>query len=171
MKKISILIGITMLAITMAVAAGCGQQSNADIDRSAIKISSSDTVTVGDIEWELLEAEDLGPSLTSPSGETYGSKEGKLVKIAFAATNMGDEIKQIFDMKLVDADGNYYSVCTEAYAYYTNPEVCTVQDVMPGTRMTFEATFDITSDASDLILEVTDLETPPVEKGYMDLGI
>jgi len=84
---------------------------------------------------------------------------------------MGDDTRQLFDIKVVDDNGEYYSVCTEAYGYFTAPAVCTVQDILVDVRQEYDASFDVPLDSVDLILEVTDLRIPPGEKKYIDLGL
>lgn len=172
MKKVLIILMAVMTAFGLISLAGCNVSRDlGDVDRSEIEVVFEEETTVGDIKWELLEAEDLGPNLESEYGNTFQSREGKLIYISFAVTNMGEETRQIFDMKVVDDKGDYYSVCTEAYGYFTAPAVCTVQDVLPDVRQEFNASFDVPIDSVDLVLEVTDLRIPAGEKKYIDLGI
>jgi predicted small secreted protein len=172
MKKILLTSIITAAIFGLVSSAGCNTSRElGDIDRSEVEVVFEDTVTVGDIKWELLEAENLGPNLESQYGTSFQAREGKLIYISFAVTNMGEEVRQIFDVKVVDDKGDYYSVCTEAYGYFTAPSVCTVQDVIPDIRQEFNASFDVPLASVDLLLEVTDLRVPADEKVYIDLGL
>jgi hypothetical protein len=172
MKKALIALSLTMAIFGLLSLVGCNTSRElGDIDRSEAEIVFEDTVTVGDIKWELLEAENLGPNLESQYGASFQSREGKLIYISFAVTNMGEEVRQIFDVKVVDDKGDYYSVCTEAYGYFTAPAVCTVQDAIPEVRREFNASFDVPLDSVDHLLEVTDLRVPAGEKVYIDLGL
>jgi len=158
MKKILLTSIITAAIFGLVSSAGCNTSRElGDIDRSE--------------KWELLEAENLGPNLESQYGTSFQAREGKLIYISFAVTNMGEEVRQIFDVKVVDDKGDYYSVCTEAYGYFTAPSVCTVQDVIPDIRQEFNASFDVPLASVDLLLEVTDLRVPADEKVYIDLGL
>jgi len=173
MKKLyQLLVFILILPALIGMSAGCRQDGTmGDIDRSQVEVIFDDSVMVDEIRWELMEAEDLGPSITNDYGASFQAREGKLIYISFAVENMGEEIRQIFDMKVVDDKGNYYSVCNEAYGYFSAPAVCTVQDIIPGVRREFNASFDVPLDSVDLLLEVTDLRIPAGEKKYIDLGI
>ncbi len=172
MKRLLLTSIIAAAILGLLSLAGCNTSRGlGDIDRSEAEIVFEDTVTVGDIKWELLEAENLGPNLESQYGTSFQSREGKLIYISFAVTNMGEEIRQIFDVKVVDDKGDYYSVCTEAYGYFTAPAVCTVQDAIPDVRQEFNASFDIPIESVDLLLEVTDLRVPADEKVYIDIGL
>jgi hypothetical protein len=173
MRRVITFIGIILLSIAaIFISMGCAQELDlGDVDRSEIEIVFEDTVITGDIKWELLEAEDLGPSITDEYEATFESREGRLIFLSFAVTNMGEDVRQIFDIKVVDDNGDYYSVCTEAYAYFSAPAVCTIQDAIPDVRQEFNASFDVPLDSVDLILEVTDLRIPPAEKKYIDLGL
>lgn len=148
-------------------------RSLGQVERSEVEIIYDDKeVKAGDIRWELLEAEDLGPIIGDELGATLQPLEGKFIYISFLVENTGEDVRQIFDLKVIDDKGRIYSICTEAYGYiFTAPEVCIVQDAPPGVERNFDAVFDVPVDSENLVLEVTDLNIPPKEKKYIDLGI
>lgn len=180
MRKLNIIVSLVLSAMVMAaVGAGCTggdvqypeRQAIGDVDRSAIDIVEDSTAVTGDIRWEVLEVRDLGTNIVDEYGAALVAREGRFIYISFEVENMGDAAMQMFDVKVVDDKGDLYSVCTEAYGYFAAPAVCTVQDILPGTARTFNASFDIPAGSEDILMEVTDLEIPPGEKAYIDLGI
>lgn len=86
--------------------------------------------------------------------------------------NRIEDPKYIFDLRLVDDRDRTYSICAEAYAYFGPiEETCTMADLYPDVKRTFTMSHDVPMNAKDLWLEVTDLNVPPKEKKYIDLGI
>jgi len=132
------------------------------VDRSQLDIVRDDEVTVGDIYWKLLDAEEIGPQIVGEYG-TLQSVEGRFIYIEFMLENTGQDILQLYDLKVVDSKGRIYSICNEAYGY--------LQEIYPDIERTFNASFDIPLDSVDLILEFTDLNVPPQERVYIDMGL
>ena len=72
---------------------------------------------------------------------------------------------------MIDSKGREFSICATAYGYLGTDDACLLVDVYPLAKQTFFASFDVPLDSVDLILEVSDLESPSGEKAYIDLGI
>lgn len=141
------------------------------IDRSELNITREKSVTTGDILWEVQRVEETGPEIVGEFG-TLESIQGRFIYIEFMVENQGQDIRQLLDLKVIDDKGRVYSICNEAYGYFTGaPSACTLENIVPDVQQTFSASFDIPQDSVDLILEVTDLKIPPEEKAYIDLGI
>lgn len=143
------------------------------LDRSEIEVQQGETAEVGDIKWELIDVENLGTQIEDESGAILKPTRGKFIFVSFTVENNSDEGRVLYDMKVIDGDGRIYSICTEAYGYFTSGySACTLADIPPGAEpLEFSASFDINLDSEDLILEVTDLQKPPQEKAYIDLGL
>lgn len=178
MKKIVSMLLITTLAILItASVSACRYKEpyseEGTIDRSDITVVEGDTAQVGDIKWQLLDAQDLGTRIEDETGAALEPTRGKFIFISFSVENTSDEGRILYDMKVIDGKGRIYSICTEAYGYFTSGySACTLADIPPGAEpLNFSASFDINLDSEDLILEVTDLQQPPEEKAYIDLGL
>jgi hypothetical protein len=141
------------------------------IDRSQLNIVRDDEVTVGNIHWKLLDVEEIGPQIVGEYG-TLQSVEGRFIYIEFMLENAGQDILQLYDLKVIDSKGRIYSICNEAYGYLSpGPPACVLQEIYPDIERTFNASFDIPLDSVDLILEFTDLKVPPRERVYIDMGL
>jgi len=142
-------------------------------DRSEITILPVDEkVSIGDITWDIIEVKYLGSEIPSTDGglilePTYG----RFVAIEFLVENMGEEVKTIVNLAVIDSKGREFPICAEAYGYLGTDDACLLVDIAPGVSQDFFATFDVPLDSVDLILEVSDLGTPPEEKAYIDLGL
>jgi hypothetical protein len=142
-------------------------------DRSGITtLSVDETVSVGDITWDIIEVEYLGSEIPGTEGglvlePTYG----RFVAVEFTAENSGEEVRTIINLIVIDSKGREFPICAEAYGYLGVEEACLLVDLAPGVRQNFFATFDVPLDSVDLILEVSDLGSPPEEKAYIDLGL
>ncbi len=175
MKKVFQFSFIVVLVVLLGLASfSCKPaQEGEKFDRSGIDISRPDEeVNAGDITWNLLEAEYLGPLIIhEDAGGTLETSVGRFLAIRFTAVNNGSESRFIYDLKAIDSNGNKYSVCIEAYGYIGAEEACVLEELLPGIERTFAATYDVPLNAVDLILEVTDLRFPAENSAYIDLGL
>ena len=142
-------------------------------DRSAVKaLPLDEKVSVGDITWDIIDVEYLGSEIPSTEGglvlePTYG----RFISVDFTVVNAGEEVRTIVNLTIIDSKGREFPICAEAYGYLGVEDACLLVDVAPGDSENFFATFDVPLDSVDLILEVSDLGRPPVEKAYIDLGL
>lgn len=174
--KNKILIPIILLTVVL-FAAGCSSAAagNPDtIDVSMIETSKvGEEVAAGDVVWKVTKVENLGDQIQSEGIYTLASEEGNFINIDFEVSNTGSETKQIFDLKVVDDQGQTFRICIEAYGIlgpYTN-DACTLATINPGEKRTFNTTFDTVAGFDMLVLEVTNLELPAEVIKYIDLGL
>jgi hypothetical protein len=119
----------------------------------------------------VLNIEEIGPVLRQEyTGATLETK-GKFVNICFEVVNLGEEPKYIFNLRLVDDRGRTYPICAVAYAYLGAENACMMAELLPDIEQTFTMFHDVPLNAHELWLEVTDLNVPPKEKKYIDLGV
>jgi len=176
-KTLSIIIIATISLALLFISAGCRYEATYTeegiVDRSEIEVVSGDTAKAGDISWELIDVEDLGTEIQDEAGAVLTPVRGKFVFVSFSVQNSSDEGRTLYDMKVIDSKGRVYSICTEAYGYFSsNYSACTLANIPPGGNpLFFSASFDINLDSEELVLEVTDLLKPPQQKAYIDLGI
>jgi hypothetical protein len=172
-KYITLLIALMIIVLSISVIAckttGLEQKL---FDRSKISRSSIDKeVTVGDIIWKVENAEYLGSEIPSDTGFVLESTYGRFIGIEFSVENIGQDNRTIIDLKVIDSRGREFPICAAVYAYIGTGEACLLVDVFPEVKQTFFASFDVPIDSVDLILEVSDLGSPPEEKAYIDLGL
>jgi hypothetical protein len=175
MKKTIVLMATIVVIIFMVFSASA---CNATIsqgnlfDRSKITIQQVKQVKTGDINWNLLKAEDMGQQIVNDAGTVYPATVGKFVYISFSVENVGAETRTLYDLRVIDNKGRIYNICNQAYGYFV-PEytACTLVDILPKVKpQNFSATFDVDLDSKGLILEFTDLLLPSKDLAYIDLG-
>ena len=177
MKKAGILIPVFLLVVVLSISlAACKTVSleQRPFDRSAISIIFEDKdVKVGDVIWKVESTEVIGSQITDDLGGILETRFGRFIKVEFTTENVSEDIKTIIDLKVIDSKGREFPICAEAYSYGIGgvDDACLLVDVYPGNKENFIANFDIPLDSVDLILEVSDLNAPPDEKAYIDLGI
>jgi len=145
----------------------------ATTDISEIKAEPMENeIITGDIVWKILNVNDQGPSIVSSDEYTYKAIIGRFIILELMVTNHSGESRILYNLNVIDSSGRVFSLCLPAYAYFSTPEkACALVDILSEVDYTFEAPFDVSPDSEDLILEVTDLMNPPVNKAYIDLGI
>ncbi len=188
MKKYSILLGLTIFVITILFA-GCAEVPEEPavskdpvtveeppvihIDISEIDaFSVGQEVQAGNIVWEVTEVEDLGERIEYEEIPGYlEAQRGKFVRIEFFIQNTGEDSAVLYDLKAIDDKGRNYPICLEGFSLIGTEEACVFQEMVPGVGRSYEILFDILKDTDQLVLQVTDLELPPQEVAYIDLGI
>ncbi len=180
MKKYGVLLGMIVL-LAFFITSGCrppGEPVVPEEEPLVEDIEAVEThqvgqrVTVGDIVWEITEVEDLGTELIHEDVTVaLEPRLGKFVEVAFFVQNVGEEAKTVFDLTLIDDQGRTYQICLEAFAFFVPEEACVLQEIIPGVENNYFGVFDVEIDVETLTLEVTDLEIPPGEVAYIDLGI
>ncbi len=167
---IAVLVIVSMVSVTACKTVSLEQKP---FDRSKISTLSKDKeVKVGDIIWKVDNVEYLGSQIPSDTGSGFlETKYGRFIGVKFTAENVGQDIRTIIDLQVIDSKGREFPICAAAYGYLGVVEACLLVDLFPEVKQTFFASFDVPLDAVDLILEVSDLGAPPEEKVYIDLGI
>ncbi|MCE5329503.1 DUF4352 domain-containing protein [bacterium] len=176
MKKIFVLMVIIILIISMGISVSACKNTISEsslFDRSKVTIQNVKQVKTGDINWNLLSVDDLGTQISNDAGAIYPATTGKFIFVSFSVENIGTDTRTLYDLKVIDDKGRIYSICNQAYGYLgPNYSACSLVDIIPDTKpQEFSATFDVNLDSKGLILEFTDLLTPPKEMAYVDLGL
>jgi hypothetical protein len=175
MKKINSMLLITVLIIILSISVIACKTTSLEqkpFDRFKISSSSKDKeVTVGDIVWEINNVEYLGSQIPSDTGDILEATYGRFIGVEFNVENKGQDIRTIIDLKVIDSKGREFPICAAAYGFLGTDTACLLVDVYPNIKQTFFASFDVPLDSVDLILEVSDLNSPSGEKAYIDLGI
>ncbi len=176
MKKINVILLITVLIIIFSISVTACKTTNLEqkpFDRSKISTLSKDKeVKVGDIIWKVEKVEYLGSQIPSETGSgALETRFGRFLGVEFSAENVGQDTRTIIDLKVIDSKGREFPICAAAYSYLGIEDACLLVDLYPEVEQTFFATFDVPLDCVNLILEVSDLGTPPERMAYIDLDI
>jgi hypothetical protein len=175
MKKKYIILFIVLMIIVLSISVIACKSTGLEqrlFDRSKISTLSKDKeVTVGDMVWKVDNAEYLGSQIPSDAGDILEATYGRFIGVEFNVENIGQDIRTIIDLKVIDSKGREFPICAAAYGFIGIDEACLLVDVYPNTKQTFFASFDVPLDSVDLIIEVSDLDSPFKEKAYIDLGI
>lgn len=129
-------------------------------------------VTVGDVQWKILDAEDLGNTL-EPVEDYYDKKttSGKFIKVRFNVENKGSEMATLTSLKLFDDKDREFTSYSGTSGYIEDEEELFLLDnINPGMDRTYTLIYEVPKNASNLMLEVTSLEFG-ADKEYIDLGL
>ncbi len=106
---VPILFTVIILIMSLFACQNTYDRELGKIDRSQLNIIRGNEVTAGDIHWQLLDAEEVGPEFVGELG-TLEAIQGKFIYIEFTVENLGQDIKQILDLKVIDSKGRIYSI-------------------------------------------------------------
>lgn len=133
--------------------------------------SKNEIVLVEEVQWKLLEVENLGNTLEDPNGFLEDKKStGSFIKIRFSVKNTGTKAKTLTSLKIVDKKEREFT-SYPAFGYVEdNDELFLLDNINPGIEKTYVDIYEIPTDAEGLMLEITSLEFAR-EKAYIDLGL
>jgi hypothetical protein len=176
MKKIFVLMATIILTIFMVISVSACKNTISQrnlFDRSKITVQQVKQAKTGDINWNLLDIQDLGTQITNDAGIVYPATTGKFIFISFSVENVGTDSRTLYDLRVIDDTGRIYSICNQAYGYFVPAySACTLVEILPKLKpQNFSATFDVDLDSKGLILEFRDLLIPPKDMAYIDLGL
>jgi hypothetical protein len=178
MRKMLIVIVVIVFCLVLGSDLVAGKIRTSDeytrerINRSSITpVPLRDAVTAGDITWKIISVEEAGPVLQHPDAMATLETKGKFINVRFEVENHGEDPKYIIDLRVIDERGRTYPICVQAYAYIGSSEACMLVQLLPDVERTFTMSHDVSLRSNDLWLEVTDLNVPPEEKKYIELGI
>jgi len=119
-----------------------------------------EVVVVGDVQWKVLEAKNLGSTLKS-SNQFIKDLEtsGKFIQVRVEMVNKGKEAKSLSYIDLHDSTGRKYKAASEARHWIPDEEeIFLVETINPGLSKTFTAIYEVPADAAGLYIMVNDLE-------------
>lgn len=184
MLRKSLLFALVLCVLIPFALLGCSEQKkeidlveqevqpDTTIDISGIDpLPTDQEVTVGDITWKVLEVEELGETIKSPSGTLIDAVRGKFVSMRFMVQNDGEEPVTIYDLSVIDSRGRVFNICLSAYEYFVPTDACALVELSPGIEYEYIAPFDVAPDSEGLIIEFTDLSDQDEQSTYVSLGI
>lgn len=136
-------------------------------------------VRVGDVRWKVLEAKDLGSHLRGsqsryPSFQKDVTTTGKFIKVRFEIENLGQELKSVTWLRLIDSQNREYVPRHDVSAWIPeNEDLLLIENLNPNIPKTLTVIFEVAKDASGLKFIATDLRVlgAGVKKAFIDLGL
>jgi hypothetical protein len=133
-----------------------------------------DVVTVGDIDWEVLSAANIGTTISSENMfiDDCVTNSGEFIDVVVKVTNNRDEMYTITGVRVEDNQGRRFTESSDAYMC-VDDSVFLLENINPGISKTFRGIFEVPADAEGLALVVD--STGSVFSGetikYISLGL
>lgn len=128
-------------------------------------------VQVGEVRWKILEAQDLGPTLTGGQGsEKEKTTAGRWVRVHFEFENLSSDMQSFSGIKVVDDQGREFTASSDVFSFFPEPEWCVLENINPNVPKTCTHIYEVPANATSLKLVVTDLEMFGSEEAQIDLG-
>ena len=181
MRKYIIISGFAIIIIALFLI-GCQpsaappatpEQPVLDIDITEVERHEvSEEVETGDVIWKVREVENLGaePLHLAVPGQ-IDPEVGMFIRIDFSVQTTAEEPKMIYDLRIIDEQGRIYNITVEGFAFIGVEDAFVLQELEPNLEYEYSAIFDVNIGVDRLVLEVTDLDMPPEEWAFIDLGI
>lgn len=112
-------------------------------------------VTVGEVDWEIVSAENIGPVIYSgnPFIDDCKANSGNFVKLIVKVKNNRKELFTITDLTLVDNQGRKFLTSSDV-SMCVGDTIFILDNINPGIEKTFTAIYEVPEDATGLMLEV-----------------
>ncbi len=130
-----------------------------------------ESVTVGDVEWVLTEAEDLGSTIKSESqySDDCVAESGKFIKVTVKLTNNSSDMVSVSDLYLYDSEKREY-VSSSDVSSCVEGDLFILDNINPGLSKTFTTVYEVPADSKDFRLKAGNLDMFSGEVKYISLG-
>jgi hypothetical protein len=95
--------------------------------------------------------------------------QGRYVVVVAEVTNLGKQMKTVTSLDLVDSQGRQFKAAPDRFQI-TPPQVFVLQNINPSMPFRYSTVFDIPSDATGLLVTVSDLAALVPRLAYVSLG-
>ena len=110
-----------------------------------------DPVNVGDFNWQVQEARDLGNILKSENMFIEDKKtSGRFIIVRVAVNNQSDSAQYVPDFSLIDSDGLKYESSSDTIWFVDDEEFCLLEQLNPRIGKLCTAIFEVPSSAANL---------------------
>jgi RNA polymerase subunit RPABC4/transcription elongation factor Spt4 len=136
--------------------------------------SIGEVVTVGDIDWEVLSATNIGTTISSENMfiDDCVTNSGEFIDVVVKVTNNRNEMYTITGVRIEDNQGRKFTESSDVYMC-VDDSVILLENINPGISKTFRGIFEVPADAEGLVLVVD--STGSVFSGetnkYISLGL
>jgi hypothetical protein len=123
-------------------------------------------VVVGDAKWKILRVGT--PAILSPPFGAPKPPQGKYVVVAAQVENLGKQMKSVTNLKLVDSQGRQFTAVADILQVQP-PQVTIVHNINPNMPYAYSTVFDLPTDATGLMVTVSDLAALAPHLAYVSL--
>jgi hypothetical protein len=137
---------------------------------AALKIGED--VTVDEMRWKVLAAENLGTTLTSDN-EFIDDRTttGRFVQVRFEMENLSKDLLSYAGLDLVDDQGRSFKQSSDVFQFIPNQESCVFENLNPNVAKSCTVIYEVPATATGLKVQVTDLKLLGGGKALVDLGL
>lgn len=180
-SKIKIAVGCFIAILIIAAIAGGGKQGNITSSNDSTthtnangggekKAKIGEVVKFPDSEWTVIEARNIGNTLSSVLENKHTS--GSFINVKFSVINKTNEEEQILETpQLVDSKGRKFKQMDDCALYLPEgANEMTLEQLPAGLSKTFYAIFEVPLDAAKLSFQARSLGFSP-EYALIDIGL
>jgi hypothetical protein len=129
-------------------------------------------VTVDEMRWKIVSAEDLGNTLESDNQfVTERTSSGRWVRVRFEMENLSKDMLSFAGLDLVDAQGRTLKPSSDAIQFIAPEESCILENLNPNVAKTCTVIYEVPANATGLQAQVTDLKILGGSETLIDLGL
>lgn len=121
-------------------------------------VTTGEVVTLDDIEWTLIGAENLGDALQWLLQDV--TTDGRFIAVTYEVRNNTDDPISLRDLSLVDSEGRLYEPSSMASQTVEENDRCSsFESINPGLKRHCVTIYDVPADTSGFQVEFTNLES------------
>lgn len=135
-------------------------------------VPAGELIVLGDAEWALLSAEDLGQTLTKTVLYPERTTDGHFVAVTYELRNLSDGTIYFLGVDLVDETARFYKQIPAMQHYVMDEQLqCSGEPINAGLKKRCQVIYELPADATGLRIEFTDLASTNPETELVDLGL
>lgn len=139
---------------------------------ATVAASGGEVIKVGEVSWQLIEAESLGQTLKSDNAFINDlTTKAQFIRIKFMMENSGKETITYTGINLVDADGRSYKPSSDAIMLIANDEQCILEQINPGITRHCTVVYEVSADATGIQIQFSDLNMFNGKTQNVDVGL
>ena len=155
-------------------ASNASTQANAapDATSTPLPVVGQD-VTVDQVRWKMISAENLGNVLKSGNQFTKDKKtSGVFVKVRFEMENLSNDMLSFGGLEMVDDQDRKFTSASDVFMFIENEdERCVFENLNPNITKTCTTLYEVPANAKGLKAIVSDLKAFGAEEALVELGL
>lgn len=156
-------------------ASNASTRANAAPDATATPLPViGQDVTVDQVRWKMIAAENLGNVLKSGNQFTDDKKtSGAFIKVRFEMENLSTDMLSFTGLDLVDDQSRKFTSTSDAFMFIKDDnERCTmIENLNPNITKTCITIYEVPANAKGLKAKVSDLKMFGSQEALVDLGL
>lgn len=128
-------------------------------------------VTVDEVRWKILSAEDLGDTLTSDNQYIDPKKtSGRFIRVQFEMENLSKDMLSFGGMDLVDNQNREFKSYSGSFGFVPDDQACVFENLNPNITKPCTVIYEVPGNAAGLKAKVGDLKLLGGAEAFIDLG-